>query len=566
MNDVIKQDLPKQVLSAGGGAAGGGGGQLGDHEFCVAMANEQAMWKRMPGQKIPYVGNRTDITYYHQAFLMKNGQIYMTGQHNNNTLAQYVSNGNIDAWKSMSHWGGTGYQRSLTGKPIAVIQAYDNTVALSDAGDVAVWGYNGHGQCGHGNTSGITYVQNLNTTSIGPRSSDPNQIITKVDITRGYPTASNSLYAMTKSGQLWAWGYNGYGQLGQNNTTNQSVPVRMYFNNGNLTTDIYDFAAGGGDYQAVYALKTDGTLWACGQNSWGKLGVGNTSNQSRLTPCAGLPSGLAATDYITIAPAGGSRGGNCFVLLKDGRLYGTGYGGQYALYNGTGNYSSFTQIAFPSGVAAFKRIWGGQEYGSCWAMDDQNRLWFVGGYNGQGQGGVGNTSNAHMRLCSGQGWLTSQYVPATGWECVELSTGGAYNGSAHYHTTAMLDNQGYIYSSGQYGGYGNGSTSSRNSFGRWVLPMGMQYPSKILASGHTGASYASFPADQRTPRDSSGVVMWEPQGLVSHSYTSEWGAFVRLKNGMVFAAGRNSNNKLGTSNYRDGSPYPSEPQRVRLGN
>lgn len=562
MNDVIKQDLPKQVLSAGGGAAGGGG-QLGDHEFCVALANESAMWKRMPGHKLPQVGNRTDITYYHQAFLMKDGQVYMTGQHSNYTLAQYNSAGNIDTWKTITHWTGTGYTRSLVGKPIALCQAYDNTMVLTDAGDVAVWGYNGHGQLGHGNTSAVQYVQNLNTTSIGPRSSDPNQIITKIDITRGYPTTANSLYALTKSGQLWAWGYNGYGQLGQNNTTNYSTPVRMYFNTGALSSNIYDFAAGGGDYQAVYALKEDGTLWACGQNSWGKLGVGNTANQYRLTPCTGLPAGLSPTDYLAIAPCGSSRAGICYVLLKDGRLFGTGYGGQYGLYNGTGNYSSFTQIAFPSGVAAFTKLQAGQEYASGWVMDDQNRLWAVGGYNGQGQLGVGNTSNGHMRLCMGQGWLNTQYI-GDKFDIIDLSSPGAYAG-AHYHTTAMLANDGHVYSCGVYGGYGAGSTGQTTSFTRWTIPLGFYHPAATKATGYTGASYASFPADMRKPRDSSGGILWEPVGLTGHSYTSEYGAFVRLKNGMVFAAGRNATNKLGTSNYRDGSPYPSEPQRVRLG-
>jgi len=561
MNDVIKQDLPKQVLSAGGGATGGGG-QLPDNQFCVAMANEQAMWNRMPGNKLKYVGNRTDLSYYHQAFLMKSGEIYMTGQHNNNTLAQYTNSGNIDNWKSITHWSGVGYTRSMIGKPQAIIQAYDNTICLTDEGDVVVWGYNGHGQLGHGNTSGVTYLQNLNTTSIGPRSSDKNQIVTKVDITRGYPTASNSIYALTKSGQLWAWGYNGYGQLGQNNTSNQSTPVRMYFNNGNLNSDIYDFAAGGGDYQAVYALKKDGTLWACGQNNWGKLGVGNTNNQYRLTPCTGLPAGLSPTDYITIAPAGSSRGGSVAVLLKDGRLYCAGYGGYYQCGTGTGNQSSFVQVSPPSGAGGFTRVWGGQEYSSFWVMTDDNRLFCVGGYNGQGQLGVGNTSSGHMRTCM-TGWLASQYI-GDKWECLELSTGGGYN-SSHYHTSAMLGNDGNVYTTGNYGGYGNGSTGSRNSWGRWTVPVGLQYPVKSLASGYQSVAHASFPADMRTPRDSTGAILWEPEGLTCHSYTSEWGTFVRLKNGQVWAAGRNANNKLGVANYRDGNLYPTEPHRVRLG-
>ena len=67
---------------------------------------------------------------------------------------------------------------------------------------------------------------------------------------------------------LWAWGFNTYGQLGIGNTTNQSSPVQI----GNL----HDWltASCGGVHTLV--LKADSTLWAFGYNFTGELGDSTT--------------------------------------------------------------------------------------------------------------------------------------------------------------------------------------------------------------------------------------------------------------------------------------------------
>ena len=48
---------------------------------------------------------------------------------------------------------------------------------------------------------------------------------------------------------------------------------------------------------------------------------------------------------------------------------------------------------------------------------------------------------------------------------------------------------------------------------------------------------------------------------MSHAYTSEWGAFVLLNNGELWAAGRNSSNKLGTEATNS---YPTFVERVEI--
>jgi len=80
--------------------------------------------------------------------------------------------------------------------------------------------------------------------------------------------------AATKTdGTLWCWGYNGYGQLGTNNTTNVSSPIQVV----GAATNWTQTACG---YHYTGGLKFDGTLWFWGRNNNGQLGANTTTNYS----------------------------------------------------------------------------------------------------------------------------------------------------------------------------------------------------------------------------------------------------------------------------------------------
>jgi len=78
--------------------------------------------------------------------------------------------------------------------------------------------------------------------------------------------------AIKTDGTLWAWGENDFGQLGDGTTENRTVPVRIGSDNNWASV----FA--GGSY--TVAIKTDGTLWAWGTNDFGQLGDGTTENRT----------------------------------------------------------------------------------------------------------------------------------------------------------------------------------------------------------------------------------------------------------------------------------------------
>lgn len=72
--------------------------------------------------------------------------------------------------------------------------------------------------------------------------------------------------AISQDGTLWAWGENGYGQLGDGTTTDRPQPVQI------STATNWAFIAAGDEHSA--AIKSDGTLWTWGRDNYGQLGNG----------------------------------------------------------------------------------------------------------------------------------------------------------------------------------------------------------------------------------------------------------------------------------------------------
>lgn len=75
------------------------------------------------------------------------------------------------------------------------------------------------------------------------------------------------------NGTAWGWGGNNFGQLGDGTTTNRSYPVSV----GGGFNDWAQLSAGGGH---SLGIRTNGTAWAWGYNSNGELGDGTIDNRS----------------------------------------------------------------------------------------------------------------------------------------------------------------------------------------------------------------------------------------------------------------------------------------------
>jgi alpha-tubulin suppressor-like RCC1 family protein len=87
-----------------------------------------------------------------------------------------------------------------------------------------------------------------------------------------------SSFGVKSNGTLWAWGQNTYGELGLGNTIDQAFPAQI----GTATNWVKVITTSVSGLQATLAIKSDGTVWGWGDNSAGQLGNGTNTNQ--LTP------------------------------------------------------------------------------------------------------------------------------------------------------------------------------------------------------------------------------------------------------------------------------------------
>jgi len=191
-------------------------------------------------------------------------------------------------------------------KWIKVAAGYEHTLGLKSDGTLWSWGLNNYGQAGDGTTT--------NRSSPVQIGSDNKWI----EIIGG---GLHSL-GMKSDGTLWAWGWNYQGQLGDGTTTDKHSPIQT-----STPLNVWLSVAAGGDggYNS-HGLKSDGTLWSWGDNSFGQLGVGDTINRN-------APVQVGIDNNWTTVVAGGW--GFTLALKANGTLWAWGHNNKGQLGDGT---------------------------------------------------------------------------------------------------------------------------------------------------------------------------------------------------------------------------------------
>ena len=151
----------------------------------------------------------------------------------------------------------------------------------------------------------------------------PTQVGSLTDWQNTIMGASYFVATVKGDGTLWAWGNNPNGQLGLGDTSDRTSPVQV----GSLT-DWSEVAACGAFSLAV---KTDGTLWAWGRNNVGQLGDGSSTDRSSPVQIGSL------TNWFHIVPYGGGEL-RSLAVKTDGTLW---FWGRSVT---VGNFSSPTQV------------------------------------------------------------------------------------------------------------------------------------------------------------------------------------------------------------------------------
>jgi len=258
----------------------------------------------------------------------------------------------------------------------AVAAGSTHTLARKNDGTVWAWGENTTGQLG----------VSLTSPSLG-YSTDAVQVGGGVPLTNIIAIAANGDHslALDSFGQVWAWGYNGTGQLGLDpkDTGARAVPsvVPKFSILAEVPVKIVAIAAGGA---FNYALTEAGTVWAWGNNANGQLGNGTTVNS--FIPVQMLKTGGTPLTNVTRISAGLQHG---LAMDSNDNVWALGYNiyGQLG-NNGQLDSSVAVQVSDPSGVGFFTGASDIRAFGSS-SMARNASGWYVWGNNGYGQLGTG---------------------------------------------------------------------------------------------------------------------------------------------------------------------------------
>jgi len=233
----------------------------------------------------------------------------------------------------------------------------------------------------------------------------------------------NHSLALKSDGTVWACGSNSYGQLGDGSTTDSNTPVQV--------SDLTDIIAIAGGENYSLALKSDGTVWAWGSNGYGQLGDGSYTNKS-------TPGQILNFGGITAIACGGTHS---LALKSDGTVWVWGHNDYGQLGDGTTTDSnSPEQVSSLSDVSA---VAGGAYHSMALKSDGTVWAW---GDNWYGELGNGTNTNSQTPV-----------------QVSSLSDVSAIDSGKNHNIALKSDGTVWAWGLNWYGQLGNGSTTDSNT-------------------------------------------------------------------------------------------------------
>lgn len=162
--------------------------------------------------------------------------------------------------------------------------------------------------------------------------------------------ALNHMVALKSDGSVYTWGYNNAGKLGDGSTVQKTIPVEMLLNGNEYIKDAIDVSVSNND---TYVLRADGSVIAVGAGANGALGNDNNANSSipvEVLEYVQNDEGQDVTQKLTNIVSIESGANTTYAMTKDGKVYAWGLGTSGELGNNqTSNY--FTAGKVLNGVA-----------------------------------------------------------------------------------------------------------------------------------------------------------------------------------------------------------------------
>jgi alpha-tubulin suppressor-like RCC1 family protein len=447
------------------------------------------------------------------------------------------------------------------------------SLAIGSDGKLYSWGNNAEGQLGNG-----TMVASSTT----PLAVSLPSGVSATAIAAG----SGHTLAIGSDGKVYAWGFNGYGQLGNGTTTSSPTPVDVSLPGGVSATAI---AAGGDD---SLAIGSDGKLYAWGLNDGGQVGMDTTTPFSTTPVAVALPSGVTA---VKIA-----AGYHNLALGSNGELYAWGDNTNGELGIGSTSTPNYTPkaVLLSAGVTALA---GGNHFSLAIEADGKAYAW---GENDHDELGIGtttpySTTPVSVSLPSGVNATTiaagadhglatgsNGKLYAWGWnDTVDYATPVLANlpggvtatviAGGYYHSLAIgSDGELYAWGENYEGALGNDSTVSSATPVEVSLPSGVsataiaggEYFSLALGSdGHVytlGENYEGELGNGTTVGSDTPVEVNLPSGVTATAIATSYEHALAIgSDGKLYAWGMNADGQLGDGTTTDSDtpivvPFP----------
>ena len=442
-------------------------------------------------------------------------------------------------------------------KIINCLFGYTNRWYLTENGMLFAQGYGGYSISGNGyfygngsavplvvqfyDTAGTTALTGVNRPKIkqvvGSNAADSNDV-------------AHTVYAVDTDGNVYSWGANGVGQVGDGSTitswyAKQIDPV--YFDNEPV---IYLTCGGGGAYTSVYAITNTGRLFVWGSNLYGQLGTNDNVNKTSPVEATAV-SGSGIQDKVithVICTGGNSSVNKTVVMDSDGILYSAGNGEGYGVYLGrydttnTSGRSTFERLTddtttylsdnqkavsvwctggrYPTwyvitdgGTSNQPKVysWGNNQYGQLARNANTNNTasptvqgeWFLGECTFQDFGDLelnsAGTENVHPNETRDETMYASAWTNKHTFGAPVAVFG---NNNASFNTTSicMLDSLGQLYFAGRWVDYPPISYAEINHHNNWeasndytpIFTIGWTQPEKITDWVFTSANEEQY--------------------------------------------------------------------------